>query len=51
MSRYAIGIDLGTTHTALARASLDDDAAPPEVVPVTQLVARGQLDARPLLPH
>ncbi len=50
MARFAIGIDLGTTHCAAARAALDDDQARPEVVPVTQLVARGTLDARPLLP-
>jgi hypothetical protein len=50
MARYAIGIDLGTTHCAAARAPLGEDAAKPEVVSVTQLVARGTLDARPLLP-
>jgi hypothetical protein len=50
MPRYSIGIDLGTTHCAMARAALDGEGARPEVVPVTQLVARGTLDARPLLP-
>src|SRR5262249_46581705 len=49
MSRFAVGIDLGTTHCALAAASLDGDAAP-ELFAVPQLVARGQLEARPLLP-
>ncbi len=48
--RFAIGIDLGTTHCAIARAELEGDAARPEVLPVTQLVARGTVDARPLLP-
>ncbi len=49
MSRFAIGIDLGTTHCALAAASLEGDHRP-EVLGVPQLVARGQLEARPLLP-
>jgi len=53
MSRFAVGIDLGTTHCALAVAPLDDaggSAAKPEVLDVPQLVARGQIEARPLLP-
>jgi Hsp70 protein len=92
MTRFAVGIDLGTTHCALAFAPLDDDtstppasgrpksdrtstlpastrsrsggtSAPPssapskhgagaaiEVLAVPQLVARGQVEARPLLP-
>ncbi len=55
MTRYAVGIDLGTTHCALAFAELDGNGAPaegrdPEVMPVPQLVARGQLEARTLLP-
>ncbi len=50
MSRYAVGIDLGTTHSALAVAPLDDERARPEVLEVLQLVARGQVEARPLLP-
>jgi len=52
-ARFAVGIDLGTTHCALAVAPLpaaDESASPPEVVDIPQLVARGQLDARPLLP-
>lgn len=53
MSRFAVGIDLGTTHCALAVAPVDDASskpATPEVLEVPQLVARGQLEARPLLP-
>jgi hypothetical protein len=52
MSRYAIGIDLGTTHCALAVAPLDAEggASKPEVLDVPQLVGRGQIEARPLLP-
>ena len=46
MSRV-VGIDLGTTHTALAFAEED---GPIEVLDVPQLVARGTIEARPLLP-
>ncbi len=52
--RYAVGIDLGTTHTALAYALIPDDAtteAPPvDVLGVPQLVAQGTVEARELLP-
>jgi molecular chaperone DnaK (HSP70) len=57
--RYVVGIDLGTTHTALAYAPLSPDAAAPadpsarpkiEVLAVNQLVAAGTLEARTLLP-
>ncbi|MFZ5896177.1 MAG: Hsp70 family protein [Myxococcota bacterium] len=50
MERLAVGIDLGTTHTALASLPLADEAAKTRVFPVPQLVARGSLEARPLLP-
>jgi molecular chaperone DnaK (HSP70) len=50
MSRYAVGIDLGTTHCAMAVASLEDPDAQPEIFDVSQLVARGELAAQPLLP-
>ena len=46
----AIGIDLGTTHTALAHASLDDDRSEVSVFAVPQLEARGSMVAEPLLP-
>jgi hypothetical protein len=55
--RYVVGIDLGTTHTALAYAPIPaEDAAPttqgvhPEMLQIPQLVAQGTLDARELLP-
>ena len=52
--RYAVGIDLGTTHTALAYAPIPEDptaAAPAvEVLSVPQLVAQGTVEARELLP-
>jgi molecular chaperone DnaK (HSP70) len=49
-ARYAIGIDLGTTHTALAFAGLDETSADVRVFGVPQLVDRGSLLAEPLLP-
>ncbi len=52
--RYAVGIDLGTTHTALAYALVPEDgtsgAPPVEVLGVPQLVAQGTVEARELLP-
>src|SRR4051812_1780210 len=47
--RLAVGIDLGTTHTVVAWASLDRDEAP-RIFPIPQLVTSGEIDARPLLP-
>jgi hypothetical protein len=58
-ARRAIGIDLGTTHSALASVELGDDRAgelPPSASPevrvfeVPQLVSRGSVAARALLP-
>jgi len=46
---YAIGIDLGTTNTALAAARLDDDKAPAPFS-LTQVTAAHETQARPLLP-
>lgn len=48
--RYAVGIDLGTTHSALAAADLDDEHARPEIVRIPQLVTRGALEDKTLLP-
>ena len=48
--KWVVGIDLGTTHTAVARASLEIERARPESVAITQLVSAGSVDARPLLP-
>ena len=50
--RYAVGIDLGTTNTALAAADLEaaDPAAAVSVFPLPQLVAPGEVTALPLLP-
>jgi hypothetical protein len=50
MTRYAVGIDLGTTHCALAVAPIETEGARPDILPLPQLVARGEIEARPLLP-
>jgi len=50
MSRYAIGIDLGTTHCAIARTALDGDGTTTEVLEIPQLVAAGELAEQRLLP-
>lgn len=47
--RFSVGIDLGTTHCALAKASADGDDAP-AALPLPQIVAPAEVDARPLLP-
>jgi hypothetical protein len=52
-ARYVVGIDLGTTHSALAMARLDgggDEAPRIEVLEVPQLVTQTALEARSLLP-
>src|SRR5262249_13416384 len=54
MSRYVVGIDLGTTNSALAYADTRDatpDAPPPtRSLPTPQVVAAGDVSARPILP-
>ncbi|MEZ5510119.1 MAG: Hsp70 family protein [Gammaproteobacteria bacterium] len=51
-SRYLIGIDLGTTHTVVAYADLQDGAglAKPQLFEIEQLIAPGEVARRPLLP-
>jgi hypothetical protein len=60
-ARYVVGIDLGTTHTALsyvalaapggeAPEALSAEAPQAEVLAVPQLVARGAVEPRQLLP-
>ncbi len=48
-ARYAVGIDLGTTHTAVA-SSLLGDPKPPSIFPIPQLVTPGEIEARELFP-
>ncbi len=47
---FVIGIDLGTTHTALSYARLGAESPVVEQLLVPQLVDRGQVDGRALLP-
>jgi molecular chaperone DnaK (HSP70) len=52
-SRYLVGIDLGTIHTALAVIDLAREGDPADslaVMPVAQLVAPGEVQEHPLLP-
>jgi len=50
MARYLVGIDLGTTHTVVAYAELNAVPAVPQLFEIEQLVAPGEVAARPLLP-
>ena len=50
MTRFAVGIDLGTTHTTLAVAPFDGDTPRPQVLSIPQRVSQGQIEAQPLLP-
>ncbi len=51
--KYAIGIDLGTTHSALSFLALDAEkgrGAQQAVLPVPQLTAPGTIESKQLLP-
>jgi hypothetical protein len=50
LAKYAVGIDLGTTNTALSFLPLGEEGAAPEVFGVPQLVHPGEVQPRPLLP-
>ena len=47
---YLVGIDLGTTNTVVAYAHADDTASGIRLFEIEQLVAPGEVAARPLLP-
>ena len=49
MSKYAVGIDLGTTHTALAYAEVTEKPSI-QTMAIPQLVAQGTVEPRDLLP-
>ena len=49
-ARHVVGIDLGTTHCALAFAELGPEKTKTDVLPVLQLVARGAFEEHVLLP-
>jgi molecular chaperone DnaK (HSP70) len=48
--RYVVGIDLGTTHTAVAYARIDQSPAEIHIFEIDQLIAPGQVAPRALLP-
>lgn len=45
---FIVGIDLGTTHTVVAYGPADG-SSPPKIFPIDQLIAPGEIEARPLL--
>ncbi|MGZ8173076.1 MULTISPECIES: Hsp70 family protein [Methylobacter] len=47
---YLVGIDLGTTHTVVAYAKADNTQQDIQIFQIEQLIAPGQVAARPLLP-
>jgi len=47
---YLVGIDLGTTHTVVAYAKADNTHQEIQIFQIEQLIAPGQVAARPLLP-
>ena len=47
---YVIGIDLGTTNSALAYSPLEADKPQTQLLPIPQLVEGGTLESRTLLP-
>lgn len=47
---YLVGIDLGTTHTVVAYCNAQQTSQELQLLPITQLVAPGQVATRPLLP-
>jgi hypothetical protein len=49
-ARFVVGIDLGTTHSAVSFADPSIEKSRPEVVPLAQLVAPGAIEERALLP-
>ncbi|MGZ8160999.1 MAG: Hsp70 family protein [Methylobacter sp.] len=49
-TNYLVGIDLGTTHTVVAYAKADNTHQEIQIFQIEQLVAPGQVAARPLLP-
>ncbi|MDP1773994.1 MAG: Hsp70 family protein [Methylobacter sp.] len=50
IASYLVGIDLGTTHTVVAYAKADNAHQEIQIFQIEQLVAPGQVAARPLLP-
>ncbi|MEH6626879.1 MAG: Hsp70 family protein [Motiliproteus sp.] len=50
-ARYAVGIDLGTTHCVLSYVELSaEEGTPPEIVTIPQLTQPGSVEAQTQLP-
>ncbi|HID78603.1 MAG TPA: Hsp70 family protein [Planctomycetaceae bacterium] len=49
-TKYAIGIDLGTTNSVLAYTALGDEPGPIRLLEIPQLVDRGTVESRSVLP-
>ncbi len=50
VSKYSVGIDLGTTNSVVAYAPLDSEQAAVSVLSIEQVVAPNQIEARTGLP-
>ena len=50
MTTYAIGIDLGTTHSALSWVDLQTEGAVPEILPIAQQSGPGAVQECARLP-
>ena len=50
VSRYSVGIDLGTTHCVLSYLPLGEEGATPKIFPIQQLSRPGAVEALPQLP-
>ncbi len=48
--KYLVGIDLGTTHTVVAYAPIQQNDAKIRIFEINQLIAPGEVATRPLLP-
>src|SRR5204863_6610079 len=49
-SRYVVGIDLGTTNCSLAYVDTEAKDASPKTLPIPQVVQKGVVEDRTLLP-
>ena len=49
-SRFVVGLDLGTTNSAMAYVDTDEQPRRIHTFPVPQIVAPGQIEARDTLP-
>jgi molecular chaperone DnaK (HSP70) len=50
MAKYVVGVDLGTTNSVVAYASLGEEQPRVELLAVPQLVAVGTIESRTMLP-